>query len=88
MSIAIGHALRDGLAGQAPLICNAFVWTQCAPVGAAAVFHVMVVLCNGGVVVLYVVTLHGMIFLLMSLRPGRRKDVLEGWVTRGRVFVA
>ena len=45
----IGHALRDGLAGQAPLICIAFVWTQCAPVGAAAVFHVVVVLCNGGV---------------------------------------
>ena len=46
----------------------------------------MVVLCNGGVVVLSVVTLHGMIVLLMSLRPVRRKDVLEGWVTRGRVF--
>ena len=40
------------------------------------------------VVVLYVVTLHGMIILVMSLRPGRLKDVLEGWVTRGRVFVA
>ena len=34
----------------------------------------------------YVITLHGIIILLMSLRPGRRKNVLEGWVAAKAVY--